>query len=188
MTIWFFSDPHFGHENMASVFTREDGTPVRGFASAREMDATIVDAINASVRHDDHLYCLGDVTMNPAGLARIMPKIVCKNRRLILGNHDKALTRIYAKHFQKVFGSRLFGRILMTHYPIAPWSFGKALMNVHGHVHQNRPFTYDVVDPMGEKTRRYLNLCPEVAGYQPWPLEALEAYQTLPAMDRPRRM
>jgi len=36
--IWLTSDTHFGHEKTCTVFTRADGTPLRPFASAEEMD------------------------------------------------------------------------------------------------------------------------------------------------------
>ena len=37
-TTFLISDTHFGHEKTCTVFKREDGSPLRPFASAEEMD------------------------------------------------------------------------------------------------------------------------------------------------------
>jgi len=60
-TIWFFSDPHFGHD---ALVQGHDDKP-REFASVEEMGERIVANHNAVVRDHDHWYCLGDVAMKP---------------------------------------------------------------------------------------------------------------------------
>ena len=39
---WFISDTHFGHDKTCTVFKGDDGTPLRPFANAEEMDEEMV--------------------------------------------------------------------------------------------------------------------------------------------------
>jgi len=58
------SDTHFGHEKTCTVFTRSDGSPLRPFANADEMNEAMVKAWNDRVKPNDRLYHLGDVVIN----------------------------------------------------------------------------------------------------------------------------
>jgi calcineurin-like phosphoesterase family protein len=51
--IWFTADFHFGHNNIIRYCNRP-------FRSVEEMDQTILDRLNASVKANDILYFLGD--------------------------------------------------------------------------------------------------------------------------------
>lgn len=149
VNIYLISDTHFGHENII----RYCGRP---FASAAEMDAAMIERWNATVRPQDHVYHLGDVVKGQDHLHRIMP---CLNghKRLILGNHDDAAPiRDYAKYFDKILMWRLFKPLVLTHAPLHLGSFGKAMVNVHGHIH-------DHDSPEGP----YINACVEKWSYTP---------------------
>jgi len=50
--IWFTADFHFGHSNIIRYCNRP-------FLSVEEMDRTILDRLNASVKANDILYFLG---------------------------------------------------------------------------------------------------------------------------------
>ena len=50
---WFTADFHFGHANIIRYCSRP-------FATVEEMDQTIVERLNASVKPNDVLYFLGD--------------------------------------------------------------------------------------------------------------------------------
>lgn len=161
MTLWTISDTHFGHANMLT-FKREDGiTPVRQFENVEEMDEVMVDNWNRIVKPQDHVYHLGDVCMNPKHLD------ICfrlnGHKRLILGNHDHWDMRKYQPYFEKIFASRVFDGMIMTHIPVHVDSLGRFGANVHGHVHLN-----SLPDP------RYVNACVEVRRFAPVALEDIK--------------
>ncbi len=56
--LWFTADHHFGHANIIRYCNRP-------FASAEEMDATLVHLWNETVGRDDIVYHLGDFTLQP---------------------------------------------------------------------------------------------------------------------------
>lgn len=147
--IWIISDTHFGHENIIRYCDRP-------FKDAYEMDGVMIDRWNTTVKPQDHVYHLGDVTMSQPGLHRVMPRLN-GHKRLILGNHDNsAPMRDYVKYFEKILVWRLFKPIIFTHVPLHRESFGKADVNVHGHIHQHD-------SPKGP----YINACVEKWDYRP---------------------
>ncbi len=136
MTIWFWSDTHADHANILK-FT-SGGQLIRpGFAHVGEMADHMVAKFNSVVKPNDHVYHLGDVCMNKSNITRFMSRLNGKHR-LVLGNHDPHDMRVLlAAGFEKIFGSRLVDRVLCTHFPVHPDHIGKAIGNVHGHIHQN---------------------------------------------------
>lgn len=188
MTLWFSSDPHFGHRNMVEVFTHE-GLPARTdprtpglrFNSVESHDEYIVERHNALVRPEDHWYCLGDVAMK----AEFLPIVRRLNghKRLVRGNHDIFKTRLYLDAgFEEIHATRQIGNLLFSHIPIAPWSFNRAVTcNVHGHTHLSTPFSYRATDSLTVKSgavqsRLYLNVSMEWTGYAPRTLEQLQRF------------
>jgi calcineurin-like phosphoesterase family protein len=173
VTIWVWSDPHFGHHNLVRVFTRADGSPARDFPSVADHDEVIIANFNARVQPDDHVYCLGDVGMRFDVVRRVMPRLHGKHR-LLLGNHDKEHVRKYMEFFQKIGATRRFDRsLILSHFPIAPWSLGSVLANVHGHVHASLPYYYRQTDPISGAVRQYFNVSLEMTGYAPVSLDDL---------------
>ena len=63
MNTFFISDIHAGHAN-ALKFTRENGSPLRPFASVEEMDETIIANWNSTVKPSDKVLVLGDLVIN----------------------------------------------------------------------------------------------------------------------------
>lgn len=82
MARYFWSDGHFGHENIIEY----SGRP---FASVDEMNEALVDNWNATVGVNDTVYVLGDVVMGK--IADTLPLISLLNGYKILlpGNHDR---------------------------------------------------------------------------------------------------
>lgn len=155
--IFVISDTHFGHTNMLKFVGVDGVTPVRVFSSVDEMNETIIDRWNATVRPSDHVYHLGDVAIVKRDL--ILVKRLQGKLRLVAGNHDIYFEE-YAKYFQKVCGSRVLDNMLLTHFPVHPTSLGRFLGNIHGHIHE-RP------SPSGP----YLNVSVEAVDYTPVSLE-----------------
>jgi len=172
-TIWFFSDPHFGHD---ALVQGHDDKP-REFASVEEMGERIVANHNAVVRDHDHWYCLGDVAMKPEFVELWLPRLN-GHGRIILGNHDKEEARFYLRFVNKVMAYRIFDEMIFSHIPIAPWSM-RWRANVHGHCHLAKPLFYTATNPdvLGwQRPARYINLSAEHVGYRPVSLEQIAAW------------
>lgn len=87
--IFFTSDTHFGHANIASKNTSKWGTGFRDYKSLEQMNQDLVTNINAIVGQDDTLYHLGDWSFGGIeNIWKFRSQIICKNIHLILGNHD----------------------------------------------------------------------------------------------------
>lgn len=170
--IWLTSDSHFFHENMYK-FVRADGvTRVRDrFASAAEGDEYMIDAWNAVVSPEDHVWHLGDVTLDRSSgdiwkLEKVI-KSLNGHKRLILGNHDHYDVRVYRDvGFEKVKGSHRHEGLVYSHIPLHPMSIAspKVLANVHGHIHALPAFP-----------GKYINVCVEMTNYQPIHLDEVVA-------------
>ena len=131
--IYFTSDLHFGHRNMALK---------RHFSSAEEMDAVLTENWNRCVRSDDEIYILGDFTMQGAAFA--MEKLHRLNGRkyLVRGNHDifadkTAFDRSLLKWIKDYHSlSYQKQRFVLMHYPIEEWDgFFRGTIHLHGHQH-----------------------------------------------------
>lgn len=162
MTIWLISDTHFHHANILT-FKGTNGELIRpGFGSIEEMNETIVSRWNSVVKPADHIYHLGDVSMRVS--SSVCASLIARLnglKRLVRGNHDKHQTTQYLKMgFKEIHGMRLLFDVWLTHGPIHPMSMGRALGNIHGHIHE-KP------SPPGP----YLNVSVEAIDYTPISLE-----------------
>ena len=166
MTIWLISDTHFYHAAMLG-FLRPDGTRVRHeFDSVDQMNATMIERWNAAVKPQDHVYHLGDVSMKVSSTVTAnLVRSLHGHKRLVRGNHDRHTTSQYLRMgFEEIHGMKLLSRVWLTHAPLHPTSLGRALGNVHGHIHAQP-------SPSGP----YLNVCVEQTDYAPISLEQAEA-------------
>lgn len=168
MNIFCISDTHFSQESIIH-FLRPDGvTPMRPFSNADEMDELLIQYWNEIVKPADHVYHFGDVSMK----RKAIPLIGRCNghKRLLPGNHDIYDTRKdYAPFFEKIYGTRLMGDLLFSHYPIDRGSIKRAWTNVHGHTHANEPM-FGLDGRLGPK---HLNISCEWTNYRPIALEDL---------------
>ena len=133
---WLISDTHFGHEKTCTVFKREDGSPLRPFSSAEEMDEYMVKAWNERVRPRDKVYHLGDVVIN----RKFLPVLGRLNgdKVLIRGNHDIFKLEDYTQYFRDVRGYHVMNGLILSHVPVHADSLGRFGANIHGHLHANR--------------------------------------------------
>jgi len=130
--IYFTADLHLGHANII----RHCGRP---FASAAEMDATILTAINAVVQPADTLWVLGDFAYRGRSPHYYRDQIACRDVRLLLGNHDRR-SQCEGAGFAHVgevaeitVGTQ---RIWMSHYPHRSWPAShRGSWHLYGHVH-----------------------------------------------------
>jgi len=156
--ILFFSDPHFGHHNMAIK---------RGFENAEQMNQHIIQSWNSVVNKKDTVYILGDITMEKTASYPLLDQLL-GYKKVVLGNHDQPQhIPELLKHVNSVAGIVKFrsryGSIFLTHCPIHPNELDyRVKYNIHGHVHENT-----IEDD------RYINVCCENIDYKPKSLDEI---------------
>lgn len=173
--IWLISDTHFQHENILKFTDSNTGELVRGnrFSSVEEMNETMVENWNKTVKPGDLVYHLGDVFMGPREDFLKLWKGLNGSKRLILGNHDDA--KFFIKHelVTKVIMWRMFTEfgLLLSHVPIHESGLRRGsptdetapmLLNIHGHIHQNP-----------SPTKHHRCVCVEHIDYTPINIEEL---------------
>ena len=162
---WVWSDQHFGHEKTCTMFKREDGSPLRPFASAEEMDEAMVARNNERVGTNDRVYYLGDVAINRKFL-KILDRLNGR-KVLIKGNHDIFKLEDYSKYFDDIRGYHVLNGLIFSHVPIHPNCLSRFGCNVHGHLHANRIWDSGRIDP------RYYNVSVECTDFAPITLDEL---------------
>lgn len=137
--IWFSSDFHLGHQNIAGPKVSNWPKGYRDFENTHKMDSTIMGNINGYVKQEDTLYFLGDFCLGGVDkIRRYYEQMICKNVIFILGNHDKR------KEISKVFGRvcdvayEEFSGISfhMSHYAHRVWPKShRGSIHLYGHSH-----------------------------------------------------
>lgn len=175
-TTFLISDTHFGHEKTCTVFRREDGSPLRPFVSAEEMDEAMVSRWNARVRPGDKVYHLGDVVINRKFLS-VLSRLN-GDKVLIRGNHDIFKLEDYTQYFRDVRGYHVMNGMILSHVPVHSDSIARFGANIHGHLHANRVRRARGVDARtgeilysSEIDPRYHCVCVEHTDYAPISLE-----------------
>ena len=155
MNIWFTSDSHFGHTNIAGPKISTWSSGYRDFNSVHEMNMALVDGINKYVKEDDILYHLGDWSFGGVqNIFQFRNYIICKNIHLILGNHDKHIIDKEIKYYDTKFNPiELFSsvqdvltlelgktKLFLSHYSHRVWlGSHKGVIHLYGHSHGNIP-------------------------------------------------
>lgn len=169
MQHWLISDLHLGHQNIYKfVYTDKYGVERRvreRFKDAAEGDAYMIQRWNEIVKPEDHVWDLGDVTMERAASAKHrfcgLIRSLNGHKRLVLGNHDHLPMAVYSEAgYEKIRGSHRIDNLILTHYPIHQSGIKLGLVNCHGHIHQNP-------SPPGP----YINMSVEVNRYEVVALE-----------------
>jgi len=166
--VFLISDTHFGHQGVCEFLTNE-GTKLRPWATAAEMDEVMVERWNSVVKDGDKVYHLGDVAMSKRGM-EIMWKLNGR-KCLIKGNHDREKLKEYMKWFYDIRASHLLDKLVLSHIPLHPNQFERFGGNVHGHLHSNL-----VLDSEGKPDKRYMSLCVEQIDYTPVEFSVVQKY------------
>lgn len=135
-SVFLCSDHHFGHEKTCTVFKKADGSPLRPFANAEEMDEEMVKRHNERVRPNDKCYFLGDVVISRKNLS-ILSRLN-GDKVLIRGNHDIFKLEDYTEYFRDIRGYHVMNGLILSHVPIHADSLARFGANIHGHLHANR--------------------------------------------------
>ena len=131
---YIISDTHFGHGN-SLTFKKADGSPLRDFSSAEEMDEHMIKCWNSVVRPEDKVIHLGDGVINKKFLP-VLNRLNGK-KKLVMGNHDIFPTATMLQYFYDVKAYRVFDKHVFSHIPVHTESIGRFKANVHGHLHSN---------------------------------------------------
>ena len=163
-SVFLISDTHFGHEKTCTVFKREDGSPLRPFANAEEMDEFMVKAWNECVKPNDKVYHLGDVVINRKFL-HVLGRLN-GDKVLIRGNHDIFKLEDYTQYFRDIRSYHVMNGMILSHIPIHEQQLARFGCNIHGHLHSNRvmrtnKYGVQEIDP------RYHSVCVEQTDFTP---------------------
>ena len=137
--LYFTSDLHLGHANAIKHSNRP-------FETLEEMDETLIQNINNTVRVNDTLWILGDFThrVKKPQAIEYRKKINCRYVYLITGNHDKNFTTedgVFraVKSYDEIKTD--YGPFILFHYPIEHWNkehYGS--IHLHGHIHADQSY------------------------------------------------
>lgn len=144
---FYISDLHFYHK---ALLTKMDA---RGFASVEEMHAHMIEAWNQTVRPQDEVVILGDLSMEKGDLTNQIVDQLNGRLYLIVGNHDSLFLKDRAFHADRFVWIKEYeemkddGRkVVLSHYPIVCYN-GQYRLNkegiattymLYGHVHDTR--------------------------------------------------
>lgn len=111
MSVWFTSDPHFGHRLVAGL---------RGFESTEAHDQELAERWAERVRASDHVWVLGDLAASSPTHALDVLRSLPGIKHLVSGNHDK-----WQRRYLDVFASvQPFARrkiegadVMLSHFP-----------------------------------------------------------------------
>ncbi len=173
---WFIGDTHFGHHSM---LLHEHCW--RKYHTIEERDEAIITTWNTVVHRKDIVWHLGDFAYrcDTRRVAEIAVRLHGR-KRIILGNHDNLGPGFYPKYFEEVHGTKFMQvhvgdkkhRVILTHMPVHPYNFPRAIANIHGHTHSRRvqcPLS------MGDDPR-YINVCMEAWGTMgPIPIDSIRS-------------
>lgn len=155
MNIWFTSDTHYFHTNIAGEKVSKWKKGYRNFNSVQEMNEMLIKNINDCVKEDDILYHLGDWSFGgPHNIFYFRKSLICKRINLILGNHDKHIKNQDIKFIESSFNpydlfesvsntySGYIGKnyFHLSHYSHRVWPAShKGSIHLFGHSHGSLP-------------------------------------------------
>lgn len=125
MKTWLITDTHLWHEWLTTGGDRPENFTSIIFKMWKQLVAA-----------DDLVIHLGDVTFRAKTLKDELA-VLPGRKVLIRGNHDSESIGWYMRNgFDFACDSMVFKKVLLTHAPANELS-GRALLNVHGHLHAN---------------------------------------------------
>jgi calcineurin-like phosphoesterase family protein len=159
MNIFFSSDWHFGHQNIAGPKISSWSKGFRDFDSVSDMDRVLLDSINKTVGPDDVIFFLGDFCFG--GHVRTplyRDRIVCQNIYWLKGNHDQhqpkykdkflwvgdndeiidKVNRITIEPYNAALVTVRGQKIVLSHFKHAIWEGShKGYWHLYGHSHSS---------------------------------------------------
>lgn len=138
--IYFYADPHYGHDSCINKFKAPDGvSPLRPFSTVEEMNLQLKKRYKETIGNGDTVYWLGDITMDNQLLEEFLSDLPGR-KYLIQGNHDTASAHIMLRYFRDILPSGFRRKeFILSHIPLYPanWAI-RGKCNIHGHMHANK--------------------------------------------------
>ena len=136
---WFTADLHLGHANIIRFCSRP-------FTTVGEMDQTILERLNVSVKPNDILYFLGDFCMgSQKRIAVYRRRIRCNKIFAVPGNHDKQAHKLKEDFLwlDNLAEVSIDGQpIVLCHYALRVWNRSNhGSWHLYGHSHGRLPDT-----------------------------------------------
>lgn len=134
VNIFFTSDHHFGHKGIIKH-------SYRPFSSVEEMDAIMLERWNNTVKSNDIVYHLGDISVFNATKTKELVDKLNGKIYLILGNHDSfGTTGIASKRFEWIKNLAEIKikdqKITLCHYAMKTWNCSHyGAWHLYGHSH-----------------------------------------------------
>ena len=128
--MFFTADTHFGDHRAINIHKRP-------FASAGEMDETLIARWNAVVGPSDEVWHLGDVARRGGDVPALLSRLNGR-KHLVRGNNDPdATTAAEWASVQDYAELEVDGRkLVLCHYPFRSWNGqARGAINLHGHSH-----------------------------------------------------
>lgn len=134
---FFTSDQHFYHEKIIEYCNRP-------FTSVEEMNETIIERHNKTVRPSDIVYIVGDFAFHrsPEQIIKLY-KSLNGNKIWITGNHDSNNYDLLQYHRILELRGKKWGGFdpTLCHYPMLSWNKSfHGTFQLHGHTHGTVPF------------------------------------------------
>lgn len=159
--VYLISDMHFGHPNIMKYENRP-------FASVDEMDKTIINNWNKTVKKEDKVFILGDVSFYNKEKTKEIISQLNGYKTLIIGNHDKARSLTWWKDTGIEEISQypiLYNEFyIFSHEPVY-LNENMPYANIHGHIHHLK---YD--------SRQFFNVSVECIDYTPIDFERVKEF------------
>ncbi len=129
--VYFTSDHHFYHTNIIKYCNRP-------FNTIEEMNQTMIDNWNNTVKWNDHVFILGDFAFTPNHLWKNTLKELNGYKHLSIGNHDNRM--LYLDKMDSIHQILRIEvdkqKIILTHKPLKNWNRVN-IWNMCGHVHSS---------------------------------------------------
>lgn len=141
--VFFSSDFHFGHSNIAGPSVSNWSSGYRNFNSVDSMNEAIVNSCS-HLKEGDSLYFMGDWAFGGHhNIPKLRKEIKCKNVYVTLGNHDKNIFK-YSDLFtwiKPVWEGKILDRyFFLHHYAQRIWNLShRSAIHLYGHSHGTLP-------------------------------------------------
>lgn len=177
--MWFCSDLHFNHLNILKFQKeRREAMGITDDMSDTEKlhkhNEWIINMWNMTVKKEDHIYILGDVSFGTTEETRKILERLKGHKHLIIGNHDKSCRGLenyfvsvsqikefpIKKHQYDFLEENIY--LVLCHFPMVAWNRRlHGAFQVHGHTHNSLK---DINNESGE-LRVDIGLDAEIANY-----------------------
>lgn len=182
-TTWYTSDLHLGHRRIVELSHRP-------FASTEEHDQHFVDLWKSTIKSDDIVWILGDLSIESTWkYALDLLEPLAGRKRLVTGNHDQAWTgkpdfMKYMKDYLRVFEivtpwarTKINGnKVNLSHFPYVGDHTRESRFDmyrlplsdrsiIHGHTHSTEKVS-DVVMPPNETYVKQIHVGVDSWNYQ----------------------